>query len=119
MATNDKSPSMPWIDDAQPMQAWWHQYCLLSTMPMVRLQIAWLENVTQAMQMEAQLFQALAKSSEKLTLCLTDNPHHCNAAEFTEHYQEMVKTLTDANMERLTKVSQLSHEFRRSLWEEL
>ena len=76
-------------------------------------------NVTQTMQMEAQLFQALAKSSEKLTLCLTDNPHHCNAAELTEHYHEMVKTLTDANMERLTNVSQLSHEFRRCLWEEI
>jgi len=107
------------MDSTQPMQAWWHQYCLLSAMPMIRLQIAWLENVTQTMQMEAQLFQALAKSSEKLTLCLTDNPHHCNAAELTEHYHEMVKTLTDANMERLTNVSQLSHEFRRCLWEEI
>ncbi|UXZ55733.1 hypothetical protein LOS15_06815 [Halomonas sp. 7T] len=119
MATNDTTPSMPWMDSAQPMQAWWHQYCLLSTMPMVRLQIAWLENVTQTMQMEAQLFQALAKNSEKLTLCLTDNPNYCNAAELTEHYHEMVKTLTDANMERLTNVSQLSHEFRRCLWEEI
>lgn len=119
MAIQDNHSSISWIDSAQSMQACWHQYCLLSTMPMVRFQIAWLENVNQAMQMEAQFFQTIAKSSEKLMLCLTDNPHHCNAAEFTEHYQEMVKTLTDANMERLAKVSQLSHDFRRSLWEEL
>ncbi|RUR34727.1 hypothetical protein ELY33_00670 [Vreelandella andesensis] len=116
--SNEKQPTSS--DDAnQDIAAWWQHYCLLSTMPIVRCQVAWLENVTQAMQLEAELFQAIAKSSEKLTLCLTDNNKNCNAKEFTEQYQEMVKTLTDANIERFTKVSQLSHEFRRNLWEEI
>lgn len=119
MAIPDTAPSLSWAEASQPMQAWWQQYCLVSMMPLVRLQVTWLENITQAIQMETQLFQAIAKSSEKLTLCLTDNDYSCDAAKLTEHYQEMVKTLTDANIERLAKVSQLSHEFRRCLWEEI
>ncbi|CAH1044794.1 hypothetical protein [Halomonas sp. TD01] len=116
--SNKKQP-VSITDTNQDIVTWWHHYCLLSTMPIVRCQIAWLENVTQAMQLEAELFQAIAKSSEKLTLCMTDNKKNGNAKELTEHYQEMVKTLTDANLERFAKVSQLSHEFRRSLWEEI
>ncbi|QPI65778.1 hypothetical protein [Vreelandella venusta] len=116
--THNKQPSSA-NDVHQDIVAWWQHYCLLSTMPMVRCQIAWLESVTEAMQLEAELFQAIAKSSEKLTLCLTDDNESCSAKELTEHYQEMVKTLTDANLERFAKVSQLSHEFRRSLWEEI
>ncbi len=119
MAHQHNTTSASSEDPGQLMQTWWHHYCLLSTVPMVRLQVAWLENVTQAMQMEADLFRAVVKSSEKMTQCFTDNNQNCGAAELTEHYQEMVKTLTEANMERFERVSQLSHEFRRSLWEEI
>ncbi|WP_434985553.1 hypothetical protein [Vreelandella zhaodongensis] len=119
MASQHKTTSAPLEEPVQIMQTWWQHYCLLSTVPMVRLQVAWLENVTQAMQMEADLFRAIVKSSEKMTQCLTDNNESCGATELTEHYQEMMQTLTEANMERFERVSQLSHEFRRSLWEEI
>ncbi|MGM0831200.1 hypothetical protein M0220_17020 [Halomonas qinghailakensis] len=119
MNSSNKQQANSATETNQDLLTWWHRYWLLSTMPIVRCQIAWLENVTQAMALEAELFQAIAKSNEKLTLCLTDSKENCTAQELTEHYQEMVKTLTDANLERLSNVSQLSHEFRRSLWEEI
>ncbi|XQU07114.1 hypothetical protein P4544_10315 [Halomonas sp. LY9] len=97
----------------------WQDYYLQSAQPLLRLQLIWLENMTQAIQLEADLFHAITQSNITLMQCLTQNPKRCTHAEMDEHYHSWAKMLTDAHAERIAGVTQLSHDFRRCLWEEI
>lgn len=111
------SPSV--IDASQPMLTWWHQYWLKSSLPLAKMHLAWLESVSQTMEMEAQFFQALADSGEKINQCYAKNGTTPEGTDINDCYQDMLQTLTDAHLQRLENVAQLSHEFRRCLWEEI
>lgn len=119
MVNSQKVSPNPVINSSQPIIAWWGEYWLKSSLPMAKMHLAWLEGVSQSMQMEAKLLQAIAESSEKLTQCIIESGTNPTSADMHECYQDMVQTLTDSHFNRLEKVAQLSHEFRRSLWEEI
>ena len=107
----------PWLDATQPMLMWWGTQ---SIEPMAKIQIAWLESVSQAVQAELQFFHAISESHEKIVQCFinasTESDNNLNMANC---YQEAMQTLTNAHMDRLQKASELTHEFRKSLWEKL
>ncbi|HDZ49119.1 hypothetical protein LCGC14_0293720 [marine sediment metagenome] len=117
MANNKKIASNPVIDVSQPILLWWNEHWLKSSLPLAKIHLVWLENVAQTMEMEALFFQAMAESSEKLNQCLAKNGGLPRNDDLNQCYQEMVQTLTDAHLQRIENVAQLSHEFRRCLWE--
>ncbi|KUJ86609.1 MAG: hypothetical protein XD36_2951 [Halomonas sp. 54_146] len=119
MAISQKVLPNPVINSSQPIIAWWNEYLLKSSLPMAKIHLAWLESVSQSIQMEAKLLQAIAESSEKFTQCFIESGTNPSSADIHECYQDMVQTLTDSHFNRLEKVAQLSHEFRRCLWEEI
>ena len=103
----------------EPVAAWWQHYLLQSAQPVLQLQLIWIENMTQALQLEADLFHAITQSNITLMQCMTQNRHRCTHAEISEHYQSLAKTLADAPADRMAGVTQLSNDFRRCLWEEI
>lgn len=119
MAKLEKTPSLSVIDASQPIMTWWHEYWLKSSLPLAKMHLAWLESVSQTMEMEAQFFQAVAESGEKINQCFVKNGTSPVAKDINDCYQDMLQTLTDAHLQRLDNVAQLSHEFRRCLWEEI
>ncbi|WP_346798127.1 hypothetical protein R5M92_04375 [Halomonas sp. Bachu 37] len=119
MATPKVTTLSPAFSTTQPIAAWWSQQWLQSTLPLTRMQLVWMENLAQTMQMEAQFMQALMESSEKISQCFWNHQGNTSAAEVTECYQEVVQSLTEAHMERLERVTELTQDFRRSLWEEI
>ncbi|WP_139794392.1 hypothetical protein [Vreelandella lionensis] len=102
-----------------PISHWGQHYYLQIAPPMLRLQLIWIESMTQAMQLEADLFHAITHSNITLVQCLTQNRKRCTHAELNEHYQALAKTLADAHADRIAGVTQLSNDFRRCLWEEI
>lgn len=113
------SHSLPFLEASQPMLLWWGEQWLKSAVPIAKLHLAWLESVTEAMQIEAAFFQAMAESGEKLTQCFSYSGGNHSPAALNSCYHEIMQTLTDAHFQRLEKVAELSHEFRQCLWEEI
>lgn len=119
MAYPEKISSNPVAEASQPILLCWHEQWLKSSLPLAKIHLAWLENVAQSMEMEAQFFQAMAESSEKLNQCFAKNGGLPQHNDLNQYYQDMIQTLTDAHLQRIENVAQLSHEFRRCLWEEI
>ncbi|HSP32399.1 MAG TPA: hypothetical protein VLO13_10425 [Halomonas sp.] len=119
MVSFEKISTNPVIDASQPIFLWWSEYWLKSSLPMAKAHLAWLENMSQTMQMEAELFQAIADSSERLTQCFVESGCTPTNTDIHDCYQDMMQTLTDAQLQRFEKVAQLPHEFRKRLWEEI
>ncbi|MYL24153.1 hypothetical protein [Vreelandella massiliensis] len=110
----------PWLSISQPILQWWMEQSWQSGQPLLNVQLAWLESVSTAMQMEMQFCQAIAESNEKITSCFLTHPHSPKSTEeITNCYQEAMQGLTDAHLERLKKVTELSLDFRKALWEEI
>ena len=110
----------PWLDASQPLLIWWAEQSTQAMQPFANVQQAWMENMHQAMQAEMQFFQAITASHEKMAQCMMNaSGTHESNRKIADCYQEIVQTLADAQMKRLHKASQLRHEFRRSVWEEL
>jgi hypothetical protein len=102
------------------MLQWWMEQSVKGVQPLMNVQLAWLESVSSAMQMEMQFCQAIAESHEKITNCFLAHPHSPKSTEeITNCYQEAMKGLNDAHLERLKKVTELSLDFRKALWEEI
>ncbi|MGM0615262.1 MAG: hypothetical protein ACQES7_06845 [Pseudomonadota bacterium] len=110
----------PWFDASQPLLTWWAEQSTQAMQPFAKVQQAWMESMTQAMQAEMQFFQAITASHEKMAQCMMNASGTPESnRKIASCYQEVVQTLADAQMTRLHKASELSHDFRRSLWEEL
>lgn len=111
---------------SQPMVDWWLHHYLDSATPVARMQLAWMESLGDAMQLEAEFLSACAASGEKMARCLTDGQTLKDPAAIGEFYRDIVSDVADAHMSRLhahmsslKKVSELSQEFREQLWEEI
>lgn len=103
----------------QPISSGWQHCFLQSTQPILQLQLIWIESITQAFQLEADLFHAITQSNITLMQCLAQNRKRSTHAKMNEHYQSLTKKLSDAHAERIAVVTQLSNGFRRCLWEEI
>lgn len=119
MANTETIASNPAIEASQPIFLWWSDVWLKSSLPLAKIHLAWLENVAQSMEMEAQFFQAMAESGEKLNQSFAKSGGLPHNNDINQCYQNMIQTLTDNHLQRLENVAQLSHEFRRCLWEEI
>ncbi|MGY4876783.1 hypothetical protein ACLUEY_02735 [Vreelandella aquamarina] len=110
----------PWLDATQPMLMWWTEQSAHCMKPITSFHMAWLEGFSQAMQAEMEFLQALTESQEKIARCIINTSATPGSElKMANCYQEVIQTLTNANMERLQKAAELTHEFRKSLWEEL
>ncbi|MFY0990256.1 hypothetical protein [Halomonas sp. C05BenzN] len=118
--SNRKSTSAgPTGSTADPLLSWWQQQWLQGANPMARMQLAWMESLAEAMEFEAQYLQAMAESGQRLAECFQSDTPPSTPAEVQECYQKLVSDVTDAHMRRMEKATQLSHEFRKRVWEEI
>ena len=112
-ATNPNTP----LEAAQPIMEWWAKQWMQGATPMTRMQLAWMENLSEIMQQEARFLSALAESSQRIAKCY--NSHQGDPTKMNECYQELAKEVADHHMERMTNVANLSHDFRKRIWEEI
>ncbi|MBB3191855.1 hypothetical protein [Halomonas cerina] len=118
MSERKDNPLQPGMAATGPLFEWWTAQWLQGSNPVARMQLAWMESLADAMQFEAQFLQAMAKSGQRMANSFDkDNPEA--AADMQARYQEMMEEITDAHMKRLQKAADLSHEFRRRVWEEI
>ncbi len=108
----------PGMMNASPMLSWWQQQWMKGASPMAQMQAAWMESLADAMKFEAQFLKAIAESGEQMTACLKDE-QPSTPEEMHACYQKLVKQMTDAHQERMEQATQLSHDFRKRLWEEI
>lgn len=108
----------PALAATEPMMEWWQKQFTQGATPMARMQLAWMQSLADAMQFEAQFLQALAESGQKIAQSFEGEPPQ-TPAEMQERYQQLISEVTDAQMDRMKKAAELSHEFRQRLWEEI
>ncbi|MBS9405578.1 hypothetical protein KG088_18440 [Halomonas sp. TRM85114] len=108
----------PPISPAQPFE-WWQEQWAQNANPLARMQLAWMESLTQAMQFEAEFLAAMAENSLKLASCFQGEEAPNTPAEMHRCYQKLLKHASDAHMERMEKATTLSHDFRKRIWEEI
>lgn len=118
MTRQDETTPRPPLAATEPLMAWWQQQWQQGMTPMTRMQLAWLQGMAEAMQFEAEFLRTLAESGQRIARSFEGEPPQ-SPAEMQERYQALIAELTDAQMERMKKVAELSHDFRRRVWEEL
>ncbi|MCL7930823.1 hypothetical protein [Halomonas llamarensis] len=110
----------PWLSISQPLLQWWMEQSVKGVQPLMNVQLAWLESVSSAMQMEMEFCQAIAESHEKISHCLLIHQKSPKSTEkITDCYQQAMQDLSNAHLNRLKKVTELSHDFRSAIWEEI
>jgi hypothetical protein len=107
----------PALDASQPLIQWWSQQWLQGITPMTRLQLAWMESMTDMLQQEARFLAALSKAGQQLGQCY--GHHGADPSRMRECYHEIAREVADQQMQRLREVATLPQEFRRRLWEEI
>ncbi|HSP58356.1 MAG TPA: hypothetical protein VLO12_08655 [Halomonas sp.] len=112
---NANTTSVP----ATQMFDWWQEQWAQNANPITRLQLAWMESLTQAMQLEAEFLTAMAETSVKMASCLHGEDAPTTPGEMHRYYQTLVKHASEAHMERMEKAAALSHDFRKRVWEEI
>lgn len=117
MASTTTSRQHPAFGPPQPLVEWWVQQWVRGLTPMTRMQLAWMESMTDMMQQEARFFAALSAAGEQLGHCY--DKHGADPAKMSECYQDIAREVADQHMERLKQVASLPQEFKRRLWEEL
>ncbi|MDZ7852792.1 MAG: hypothetical protein U5L98_09170 [Halomonas sp.] len=118
MTKQKDTTANPALTAAEPMMEWWQSQFTQGTTPMTRMQLAWMQSMADTMQFEAQFLRALAESGQKMAESMSgDTPQ--TPAEMQERYQQLISDLTEAQMERMKKATELSNDFRRRVWEEV
>ncbi|AMD02366.1 MULTISPECIES: hypothetical protein [Halomonas] len=110
------NPSAP-FEAAQPIMEWWTKQWMQGATPMTRMQLAWMENLSEIMQQEARFLSALAEASQRIAKCYDTNQG--DPMKMNECYQELAKEVAEHHMERMKNVANLSHDFRARIWEEI
>ncbi|MCH4563628.1 hypothetical protein MKP05_10855 [Halomonas sp. EGI 63088] len=103
----------------KPVFDWWLHHWMDATHPMVRIQLAWMESLLEAVQVEAEFMAACAASNQKVSKCFSDPETLRSPASLSHCYHEAAKDMADAHMARLGKVAELPKDFRQRLWEEI
>lgn len=109
--------SNPALEASQPLIQWWSQQCVRGVTPMTRLQLAWMESMTETLQQEARFLAALSEAGQQLSRCYEKHGH--DPAMMRECYQDIAREVADQHMQRLRHVASLPQDFKCRLWEEL
>ncbi|MBD3894276.1 hypothetical protein IEI94_00225 [Halomonas sp. ML-15] len=87
--------------------------------PAARLQLQWLKTMDQIIESEAAFMLACLDANLRINECLLDPDRLAGKNPLNDCYQDIMNDVTEASLARLNKVSELSHDFRQQLWEEL
>ncbi|SEK29066.1 hypothetical protein [Halomonas daqiaonensis] len=118
MSNQKDSKTNPAMSATEPMMEWWQKQFTQGATPMTRMQLAWMQSIADTMQFEAQFLRTLAESGQRIAQTLGgDTPQ--TPAEMQERYQKLISEVTEAQMERMKKATELSNDFRRRVWEEV
>ncbi|MDR9439227.1 MAG: hypothetical protein RI841_06995 [Halomonas sp.] len=118
MTKQKDTTANPAMAATEPMMEWWQKQLTQGIRPMTRMQLAWMHSMAETMQFEAQFLQAIAESGQKIAQSFEgDTPQ--TPAEMQERYQQLISDITEAQMERMKRATEISHDFRRCVWEEI
>ncbi|MGM0537368.1 MAG: hypothetical protein ACQEUN_02115 [Pseudomonadota bacterium] len=118
MTKQKDTTANPALAATAPVMEWWQKQLAQGATPMTRMQLAWMQSMAEAMEHEAQFLQALAESGQKIAKCFEGEAPQ-TPAEMQACYQKLVTEVTEAQMERMKQAADISHEFRRRVWEEI
>ena len=102
-----------------PVINWWLNYWMGAASPVARMQVAWMETLFDAMQMEAELLTACAASQQQMLKCLTDQQTLKDPAAMGGCYQDVMHDFINAHLNRMDKVTEMAEDFRQRVWEEI
>ncbi|WP_136067621.1 hypothetical protein [Modicisalibacter radicis] len=114
-------------DDDQtppPFQAtslpyWWLRQCLDAQSRLLRLQLVWLDVATEIAQHEVEFIRLTAQAGERMTRCGFNEKSSKSAEQLMHCYNRAVTEINDAAFARLRRISELSHDFREQIWDEI
>lgn len=112
-----ESSSTPGIPAPGPMMDWWTQQWMQGTNPVTRIQLAWMQSISEVMEQESIFLKAMADASHRLAECY--DTHSGDPAKMGECYRNIASELTDHHMARMKKVAEMPDDFRRRIWEEI
>ena len=104
---------------SEPVINWWLNQCMGPSSPFARMQVAWMQTLYEAMQMEAELLIACAASQQQVIKCLSDQQTLQDPGSMGTCYQDIMQQFIDAHLHRLDKVNEMAEDFRARVWEEI
>ncbi|WP_168013097.1 hypothetical protein [Halomonas salinarum] len=107
------------LDASEPIINWWLNHWMGSASPFTRMQVAWMETLYEAMQMEAELLTACAASQQQMVKCLSNQQTLTDPTVMSDCYQDIMQEFIDAHKQRMNKVNELAEDFRQRVWEEI
>ncbi|APX93155.1 hypothetical protein BWR19_09550 [Halomonas sp. 1513] len=102
-----------------PLQQLWLEQWLDANAPAARLQLQWLKAMDKIIESEAEFMLACLNANLRIGECMLDPDRLRSGDTLGDCYQEIMNDVTEASLTRLNKVTELSHDFRQQLWEEL
>nr|WP_298415310.1 hypothetical protein [uncultured Halomonas sp.] len=98
---------------------WWLNQWVETANAATRLQLIWLDMMGSALQQEAEFFKIMASTTERMTHGAMNQDLLRDPAAMATHYQQIAGDINEATMNRMQKVSELSEDFRKCIWEEI
>ncbi|WP_192034366.1 hypothetical protein [Halomonas sp. YLGW01] len=104
---------------SDPVINWWLNHWMGPASPFARMQVAWMETLYEAMQMEAELLVACATSQQQVIQCMSDQQSLKDPETMSSCYQDVMQDFINAHLHRIDKVNELAEDFRQRVWEEI
>ncbi|MDR5905956.1 hypothetical protein [Franzmannia qiaohouensis] len=102
-----------------PLTQLWLEQWQATNAPAARVQLQWLKAMNQIIESEATFMLACLNANLRIGECMLDPDRLRSDTALNDCYEEIMNEVAEASLARLDKVTELSHEFRRQLWEEL
>ena len=109
----------PYATEGLAMPGWWLHQWLDTTTRIARVQLAWLDVMAELTRHEADFLKVAARNGERLSRCAWDEATRTDPTILTQCYHKAATEMADAALIKLTKVSELSHDFREQIWDEI
>ncbi|MDI4636772.1 MULTISPECIES: hypothetical protein [Halomonadaceae] len=104
---------------SDPVINWWLNHWMGAASPFSRMQVAWMETLFDAMQLEAELLTACATSQQQLIKCMSDQQILKDPVVVGSCYQDVMQDFINAHLHRMDKVNEMAEDFRQRVWEEI
>ncbi|MDW5375613.1 hypothetical protein R6258_01650 [Halomonas sp. HP20-15] len=115
---SDDDPSVP-SPLTMPRPYWWLQQWLDTQSRLLRLQLAWLDASADFAHQEAEFIKLTVQASERLSRCGFPGVNDQSPEQLMHCYHRTVNEISEAAYARLRRVSELSHDFREQIWDEI
>lgn len=104
---------------ATPLPYWWLQQCLDAQSRLLRLQLVWLDVTSELVHHEAEFIKLTVQAGERLARCDLSEKNTQGSERLMHCYNRAVNEINDAAFARLRRISELSHDFREQIWDEI